>query len=839
MPQFTQWTVPDPFPNILYNPAAVDAAIAKTQSELGNLDINRQKLALEQAREADAMAGGKRLIDSLTGNATGTTGATVGPLGDAAPDQSRDAAGQASYAFWVGKGLAPHQAAGMAAQEVAESGGRPHVVGDGGDAIGLYQHHAPRRQLILAKTGIDMTKPDANAQREGAYWELMNSEHEARRRLFASKDPDEAGRAATEFERPDSKRRAIIDAERGRDARRIFQLANPNGPAGVATASVDPRAGPRVGLTPPPPVTAAAPGITPPTAPAVDPNARVEADDPNMAAVKQASAALLNMPEPDAAAAYPAVVKELQARGFALRAPPTYPGHAALQALVGGVDAVAQTKTATRLGGTDVADASGVVVPTTAPAAPQPNVILDESGKPLLAPPPAPNKMMAGTGLPGVTIGMPGNTLAPSPTATTAPVTTAAPAAAPASPARPPVLQPPPALQRAIPPPQVLPSGLTPGETQIVAGMVQARTPTAQVATFIEAAKQRNTALQQQYLANQAAVDQANFERQKYYVEQQQKAEQTAHDRSREASYVWDADQGAYVDKSGAHPPVTPPSPRMTIAPDGNVIQAKPGGGVTSVYPADPAAITTRKAAETQGSEVGKDVGKQVPALALQGRNAATAIGNIDYGMNQVREAAKSGIPTGYFSQGLATAAAAAKSLGIDTTALGVDPAAVGNIQSAQKTLGVVAGAILQQAIGKDSQITDAKIQHFIHTQPGIETDPHAIERVLNWARSQFVYENEMSVAAMKEAAESPTGTLPLNWQPRYYRDKGFAPIYDPGSGEMRQPEGQQPTREPPPGPPPTAPVNPSERKADTVYQTPKGPLRWSGGEWFPVTEKK
>ena len=200
--------------------------------------------------------------------------------------------------------------------------------------------------------------------------------------------------------------------------------------------------------------------------------------------------------------------------------------------------------------------------------------------------------------------------------------------------------------------------------------------------------------------------------------------------------------------------------------------------------------------------------------------------------MNQVREAAKAGIPTGYYSQGLATAAAAAKSLGIDTSALGVDPAAVGNIQSAQKTLGVVAGAILQQAIGKGGQITDAKIEHFIHTQPGIETDPHAIERVLNWARSQFVYENEMSVAAMKEAADSPTGTLPLNWQARYYRDKGFAPIYDPGSGEMRQPEGQQPTREPPPGPPTTAPVNASARKADTVYQTPKGPLKWTGTGW-------
>ena len=59
---------------------------------------------------------------------------------------------------------------------------------------------------------------------------------------------------------------------------------------------------------------------------------------------------------------------------------------------------------------------------------------------------------------------------------------------------------------------------------------------------------------------------------------------------------------------------------------------------------------------------------------------------------------------------------------------LGIDPAFVGNIQTAQKTLAVVSGAILQQVLGSGfGQITDAKIQHFIHAQPGIETDPDAV----------------------------------------------------------------------------------------------------------------
>jgi hypothetical protein len=460
------------------------------------------------------------------------------------------------------------------------------------------------------------------------------------------------------------------------------------------------------------------------------------------------------------------------------------------------------------------------VVPSAAQAAPQPNVILDASGNPLQAPPPAPNKMMAGVGLPGVTIGLPTNGMAPPaavPVQTAAgppsPVTQApaAPAAPPATGVNSPQFQKAQELNRA-------------------AADLLTRYPNNPRAQAQAAALKAQAALYMQ--ADSVVKGPGGVQIHTLTGKEDDPAKPLP-------NYQWNEQRKAFMDPSGHYPPVTPRPGSITVLPDGRVIQSDPGGGVSDITNTDLGAVTARKAAETQGSEAGKDVGKQVPALAAQGRNAATAIGNIDYGMNQVREAAKSGIPTGYFSQGLATAAAAAKSLGIDTTALGVDPAAVGNIQSAQKTLGVVAGAILQQAIGKDSQITDAKIQHFIHTQPGIETDPHAIERVLNWARSQFVYENEMSVAAMKEAADSPTGTLPLNWQPRYYRDKGFAPIYDPGSGEMRQPEGQQPTREPPPGPPPTAPVNPSERKADTVYQTPKGPLRWSGGEWFPVTEKK
>ena len=297
------------------------------------------------------------------------------------------------------------------------------------------------------------------------------------------------------------------------------------------------------------------------------------------------------------------------------------------------------------------------------------------------------------------------------------------------------------------------------------------------------------------------------------------------------AHYVWNEQQGAYVDTPGVQPPVTPPSPRMTMVPGVGAVQSKPGGGATVVVPMNPAGITEQESAKTAGAAAGTATGKLTSQLADQGRSSAQAIGNIDYGMSQLAKAKEGGINTGYFAPWLGTVGAIAKSIGGETGAklLGIDPTAVGNIQTAQKTLAVVSGAILQQVLGSDSQITDAKIQHFIHAQPGIETDPDAVSRVLNWARSQFVYEREMAAQGMKDA--STTGVLPTNWQANYYDKHGFAPIYNPGTGEMEQPDGSAPARQAP-STIATAPVNPSARTVGQTYQTPKGPMKWTGSLW-------
>jgi len=297
---------------------------------------------------------------------------------------------------------------------------------------------------------------------------------------------------------------------------------------------------------------------------------------------------------------------------------------------------------------------------------------------------------------------------------------------------------------------------------------------------------------------------------------------------------VWDQEHGAWVDTNQTVMPVTPPSPRIQNIEGIGVVQSKPGGGVSVALPQNPAGITEAETAKATGKAAGGNVVKQTDAMINQGRDAAQAIGNIEYGLSQIQKAKEGGITTGYFAPWVATLGAIGKSIGGDVgeriATFGADPSAIGNIQTAAKTLAVVSGAILDQILGPGSQITDAKIQHFIHAQPGIETDPDALNRVLNWAKTQFVYEREMSQAGVTEAAKSPTGTLPPNWRATYYRDHGFAPIYNPGTGEMEQPDGRSSGR----GSTTiaTAPVNPAARTAGTVYSTPKGPMRWDGKLW-------
>ena len=764
--------------NALYQHQLEDA---QSQSLLGDLAVKQQTLGLEYQKLAQQRAAGAALLGNqqttpTDGSSTATSGSTSsggggGSFMDALANIESGDQNIVSKVDTDSKGLTLAQ------------GGNPAEISQGN-----FQINAPTWRDFAKQAGVDVNQ----------YPTAMSAPRAVQAQV-ASVIP---------FNRFGPRTQTLMASRFGPldTSQTVGTLA------GTPALTFNPdTAGPRVGGT----ATASSdqlpvPPIPPP---AGDPNPA------NMAAVKQAATGLLAMPEADAATAYPGVVQELQSRGFAMNAPPTYPGHAALQAMVSGGTAAAPVPVtpspiAARTGGTDVAG---------------------PGAGPGLPPTPAPNQLYQ-TGLPGITISGPASALAPpgtTPDSLAAPTTTAVAAppagttAPPGGASKPPVPIPPTAPSRMI---QTEPTyqsgpmmGLTASQGREAAAMVAGGTPVTDVAAKMEAWRQQNITNRQTAATANVAQQQLDATRQQQYYENQVKA-------------GWEDIGGNMIRNrfTGDTKYAGPPSQRIVNIPGVGAVQSMPGGGAQVVVPMNPAGITTQEAAEAQGKGVGQDVAKQLPALVAQGRDATQAIGNIDYGMSQLQKAQQGGINTGYFAPALTEVQSALKSLGFPTDKIpfiNVDPSAIGNIQTAQKTLAIVSGAILQQALG-DSQITDAKIQHFIHAQPGIETDPQALSRVLNWARSQFVYENEQSRAAVAQAADSPTGTLPLNWQAQYYRDHGFAPIYDPGTGEMQQPDGSAPGRQPPPV---TAPVNPTARTAGTTYQTPKGPLVWDGKLWQPV----
>lgn len=97
--------------------------------------------------------------------------------------------------FFAGKGLAPHQIAGIMGNISGESGFNPSAVGDSGNAFGLFQHW-PNRGGGPAMLG------NTQAQLELTWKELQTTESGAMSRLLASTDVRGATAAFAGFERP-------------------------------------------------------------------------------------------------------------------------------------------------------------------------------------------------------------------------------------------------------------------------------------------------------------------------------------------------------------------------------------------------------------------------------------------------------------------------------------------------------------------------------------------------------------------------------------------------------------------------------------------------------------
>ena len=104
------------------------------------------------------------------------------------------------WAFFSGKGLAPHQVAAILGHAGAESGFNPLAVGDNGAAHGLFQWNDRAPKLFNA-IGGQQNLGNIQAQLEFAWHEMMTTENSSFRRLQASTNVYDATHAFSGFER--------------------------------------------------------------------------------------------------------------------------------------------------------------------------------------------------------------------------------------------------------------------------------------------------------------------------------------------------------------------------------------------------------------------------------------------------------------------------------------------------------------------------------------------------------------------------------------------------------------------------------------------------------------
>ena len=160
------------------------------------------------------------------------------PSGSSAETNSnKDAVRRESYQFWTSKGYTPAQASGLVANEERESGFNPHAVGDHGQAMGPFQHHADRRELIKQGTGIDIATASHLDQLKAAEWEL--NQRGDSDRLKNTQTPQEAAAVVTKyFERPANA--GIESIVRGNIAARYYEGFLREAKQGINAADTSP-----------------------------------------------------------------------------------------------------------------------------------------------------------------------------------------------------------------------------------------------------------------------------------------------------------------------------------------------------------------------------------------------------------------------------------------------------------------------------------------------------------------------------------------------------------------------------------------------------------------------
>lgn len=134
----------------------------------------------------------------LPGAGSGPNGLSAAAPGIALPG-STDVQAQ-MWAFFSGKGLAPHQVAAIMGHAGAESGFNPIAKGDDGAAHGLFQWN-DRAPKLFDAIGGQQNLGNVQAQLEFAWKELMTSENGSFQRLKGSTNLYDATHAFSGFER--------------------------------------------------------------------------------------------------------------------------------------------------------------------------------------------------------------------------------------------------------------------------------------------------------------------------------------------------------------------------------------------------------------------------------------------------------------------------------------------------------------------------------------------------------------------------------------------------------------------------------------------------------------
>ena len=111
--------------------------------------------------------------------------------------------GRRAFSFYRGLGYSPPQAAALAGNAMAESGGSTSIVGDQGKALGIFQWHPDRQARLLDYAKSQGLDPRSEQAQLGFFdWELKNTERRAGEMLRSAQTPEEAQAAVLASLRP-------------------------------------------------------------------------------------------------------------------------------------------------------------------------------------------------------------------------------------------------------------------------------------------------------------------------------------------------------------------------------------------------------------------------------------------------------------------------------------------------------------------------------------------------------------------------------------------------------------------------------------------------------------